>query len=243
MGDDDHGALVGLERPDDPEHLAGELRVQGGGGLVKAEDVRLQRQRPGDGHALLLAAGELPGIVLHAVLQAHLLEQRLGLRLDPLPHGPLVGLVFRGLLRQQLHRQHHVFESRVLGEQVEGLEHQPEVQPLAAHLLVPLGGGVGGIEKLFAVDPDAAAVGPLQEIQAPQQRGLTAARGADDGQRLPLLHGEGDVLQHLHIAEALSDVRYFQYSHALTPYNSPICAPPSRTAGSEARCRSDSTRP
>ena len=57
VGDDDHGGLLLRQTPDDLEHLAGELRVQGGGRLIKAEDVRGQGQGPGDGYPLLLAAG------------------------------------------------------------------------------------------------------------------------------------------------------------------------------------------
>ena len=61
MGDDDHGGLLLGQGADHPQHLAGELRVQGRGGLVKAEDIGAEGQGPGDGHPLLLAAGELVG--------------------------------------------------------------------------------------------------------------------------------------------------------------------------------------
>ena len=43
MGDDDHGGPLLRQRADDLEHLAGELRVQGGGGFVEAQDIRMQR--------------------------------------------------------------------------------------------------------------------------------------------------------------------------------------------------------
>ena len=64
-------------------HLAAGVGVQSAGGLVGQDDRRVAHQSPGDGHALLLAAGELVGQVLELVAQAHLLQRR---------HGPLVPL-------------------------------------------------------------------------------------------------------------------------------------------------------
>ena len=61
MGDDDHGGLAVGEVPQDTEDFAGQLRVKGAGGLIEAEDVRVERQCAGDGHPLLLAAGKLVG--------------------------------------------------------------------------------------------------------------------------------------------------------------------------------------
>ena len=58
MGDDDHGGLSVGEVPQDTEDFAGQLRVKGAGGLIEAEDVRVERQGAGDGHPLLLTAGE-----------------------------------------------------------------------------------------------------------------------------------------------------------------------------------------
>ena len=131
MGDDDHGDLALRQGADDLEHLPGQLRVQGGGGLVEAEDVRFQGQRTGDGHPLLLAAGELVGIVPRPVAQAHLGQQLLGLGLDLLTGSRfLLALEVRPLLGQQLTGQRDILQGGVLGEQVEGLEDQPEVEPL-----------------------------------------------------------------------------------------------------------------
>ena len=47
VGHDDHGGLAVSQFPQHPQHLAGQFRVKGAGGLVEAEDVRVQRQRPG----------------------------------------------------------------------------------------------------------------------------------------------------------------------------------------------------
>ena len=48
------------------QHVADQLGVEGGGGLVEEHQLGLHRQRPGDGDALLLAAGELGGVVCSA---------------------------------------------------------------------------------------------------------------------------------------------------------------------------------
>ncbi len=52
-------------------------------------------------------------------------------------------------------------------------------------------------------------VGGLQKVQAPQQGGLAAAGGADDGQSLALLQVKADVLQHPGRAKVLFNMMYF----------------------------------
>jgi len=59
MGHDDHRHAGFRQLPHHVEHLPDELSVQGRGGLVEQHQLRLHRQRPGDRHPLLLAAGEL----------------------------------------------------------------------------------------------------------------------------------------------------------------------------------------
>ena len=59
VGDYDHGVVLILQTPDDPQNFAGKLRIQCAGGLVKAKNVGVQGQCPGDGNTLLLTAGEL----------------------------------------------------------------------------------------------------------------------------------------------------------------------------------------
>ena len=117
----------------------GELGIQGRSGLVKTEDVGVQGQGPGDGHPLLLAARQLVRIVVGPVGQPHPAQQLPGLGLDLGVNLFLPRLVVGLLLGQKLLGQHHVLQGGVLGEQVEGLEHQPEVEPLAAHLRPPAG--------------------------------------------------------------------------------------------------------
>ena len=56
------------------QHLAAGVAVQRAGGLVGQNDRRIPGQRPGDGHALLLAAGKLAGLVFQLIAQPHLLQ-------------------------------------------------------------------------------------------------------------------------------------------------------------------------
>ena len=69
----------------------------------------------------------------------------------------------------------------------------------------------------LSVYPDLPLVRGFQEIQAPQQRGFSASRGADDGKHLPPLHGKADTLEDIGVAEALFDIFYFQNRHTLNP--------------------------
>ena len=64
-----------LHRAEDLVDLVAGLGVELAGRLVGQDEHRLLDQGPGDGHALLLAAGELVGAVVEPVPQADLLEQ------------------------------------------------------------------------------------------------------------------------------------------------------------------------
>ena len=56
------------------QHLAAGVAVQRAGGLVGQNDRRIPGQRPGNGDALLLAAGKLTGLVFQLIAQPHLLQ-------------------------------------------------------------------------------------------------------------------------------------------------------------------------
>ena len=190
MGDDDHGGLAVGKVAQDAQHLAGQLRVEGRGRLVEAENVRVQSQCAGNGHALLLTAGKLVRVVACPGRKAHLGQKFLCLLFQLGMDGLFVGLVVRALLRQQFTRQHYVLQGGVLREEVEVLKYQTKVQPLFADLAFPLGGGVGSIPHGLAVHLDDAGVRPFQKVQAAQQGGLTGAGRADDRQRFALFQRE-----------------------------------------------------
>ena len=75
---------------------------------------------------------------------------------------------------QQLFGQGHVFQCGILGEQVEGLKHQPEMKSFFPHFALPLSGG--GVEDDRAINRDSPLIRCLQKIQAPQQSCFTATR-------------------------------------------------------------------
>jgi hypothetical protein len=63
-----HVARLG-ELAHDAQHLADQLRIERRGHLVEQHDLGPQSQRPGDRHALLLAAGQLRRTLAQMILQ------------------------------------------------------------------------------------------------------------------------------------------------------------------------------
>ena len=63
-------------------HLLAELQVEGAQGLVEEQNLGLVHQGSGDGHPLLLAAGELVDPALAVALQVHQLQHGVHLLLD-----------------------------------------------------------------------------------------------------------------------------------------------------------------
>ena len=78
MGDEHDGAPLPVELFEQLKHRLTRPPVQVAGGLVRQQQRRVQRQRPGDGHPLLLPAGQLGGPVPRVGEKAHLLQQPLG---------------------------------------------------------------------------------------------------------------------------------------------------------------------
>ena len=108
------------------------------------------------------------GIVARSVRQAHLSQQLLAMGFNICQNSGLVCLEIGLLLGQKLAGQGHVLERRVLGKEIEGLEHHAEVEPLFANLALPLGSGVRRVKQSLALDNDRSLIRRLQEIQAPQ---------------------------------------------------------------------------
>ena len=147
-------------------------------------------------------------------------------------------LVVRTFPGQQLAGQRNVLEGGILGKQVEGLEHKTEMQPLFPQLRAAGGGGAAAVKDDLPVDADRAAVRRFQEVQAAEQRGLSAAGGADDGQGFALFQGETDVFEHLGAAEALAEAGYFKDRHltaSFTRGNSPSASRPNPAEASGCR--------
>ena len=210
MGDHHHGEAVPGQTPHDVQHLAHQLRVQGGGGLVKEQRLGVHGQGPGDGHPLLLAAREHAGISVGLAGQSHLLQQL---------HGGALGLGLVHLL--DLHRGGgDVGLHRLQREQVEALEHH-------AHLLPELADVVFLVQGVLTLIEDGAAGGGLQLVDAAQQCALAGARGADDAHHFSLFDLQIDVPKDLQVSKILGQMLYFYHlSPSVTRRSVPAPWPP-----------------
>ena len=127
VGDEDHRVPGGVDILQHGQHLPAGVGVQRAGGLIRQNHRRISRQRPGDGHPLLLAAGELHGLVLQLVAQAHQLQCQLR---------PLMAL---RLGHPGVHQRHlHVFLQIQLGQQVILLKNEPQHLVPYLRQLVPV---------------------------------------------------------------------------------------------------------
>ena len=212
MGDHHHGHLFLGQLPDDLQDLAGKLRVERRGGLVEKEDAGIHGQSPGDGHPLLLPAGELARMGALLVAQAHLVQKGPGL---------FHRLIFVPLEDADL-GVGKVLQHRPVGEEIEVLEHQTEIAPGPAQLIFP---GIEGLPVLAGGDHRLPQVGKApaghfgQEGGAAEKGGFSRAGGADDGHGLPFLHGQVDVAQDLQLAViGLLQVFDRQQFHAPAPF-------------------------
>ena len=166
------GAVLAARFANQRQRLARILMVEIAGRFVGQHELGFVGQGAGDGHALLLAGGELPRIMLEAVAQPDAFEQFYGERaVHPGAEG---------------HAQQHVFEAGVALEQVEGLEDVADgrgAQAVARRLLqrrhLPAGNG------------DAPGVGSKDAGDQMEERGLARAALALEG-NLGLV-GEAEV--------------------------------------------------
>ncbi len=174
----DHGHAVLGKVSHDAQHISHELGVERRGCLVKEHDVRVHGERAGDGHALLLAAGELAGHVVDAVCQANLGE---------LFDGDLLGLL-GGALEDLLLGNHHVLLHAEVREEVELLKHHAQVRAHGVDVHA-LGRDLGAINR------DGAARGGLQQVDAAQHGGLAGAGGPQHHDHLAAVDVEVDALE------------------------------------------------
>lgn len=137
VGDEQRGQAQGaLDLADLVAQVAADARVQRRERLVHQQDARLDHQRPGQGHALALAAGELLGVLVGLVGELH---QAQHLR-DPAP--ALAGL-------DPLHAQAEgdVARHRQVGEERVVLEDHADAATLGRQM-----------GDVVAADADAAPV-------------------------------------------------------------------------------------
>ena len=189
VGHADHGHAFLGEVHHNVQHFADHFRVEGGGGFVEEHELGLHGKGAGDGHALLLAAGEHGGVDVGLVADAHALEQF---------HAKSLGVLF-GHAAQLDGGHGQVVQNSLVGEEVELLEHH-------AHVLTDLVDVVLRVVDVHAVHSDEAAVDLLKAVDGAQHGGLAGAGRTDDNDLLAAMHIEGNVLQGRHLAEELPDV-------------------------------------
>src|SRR5215470_110043 len=114
------------EPVDQVERLVGALAVQVARRLVAEQERGIGHDGTRDAHALLLATGELPRIVVHAISEAHYFERGLHV---------LAPLGLRQARQEQ--RQLDVLERGEHGNQVVHLEHEPYVTRAPGRQLAP----------------------------------------------------------------------------------------------------------
>ena len=179
VGDHDRGDAVGLEALERLLDLALVLAVEGRGGLVEDEHLRLLAERPRDGDPLLLAARELRAAAPHVSV-----EPLLGL-LDELPG---VGLLER--LDHLLLGERRVGQPQVLGdrhrEQDGLLADEADLAAVVVH--VHLG-------HLGAVDEHGALLRVVVPQQQLHDRALAAPRLAHQRAHLTLWKDNADMLK------------------------------------------------
>ena len=152
--------------------LAGHI-VERAGRLVAEQELRIFRQRAGDGDALLLAAGELTGEVVRARGQADFVQDR-----------RCVERVFTDLRREL-----DVFKRRQVADEVIELEDKADV-------VAAIGRELAGVEAAHArpVDRDGAARAGVHAAEHVEDRRLARARGADDDAEFTLFDRKADVV-------------------------------------------------
>src|SRR6266581_8537303 len=187
--DHHHGHALAGELDHDVEHLVDHLRVEGRGRLVEQHRDRVHGEGARDRDALLLASGELAGVLVPVRREPDALEE--------------LEAFLRRLLEaaaEHLHlREGEIAHHRHVREQLEVLEHHAD--PGAQ--LRQVGPGIADRD---AVDRDIAFLERLQAVHALDERRLAAAGGAAHDDDLALLHLGRAAGEHLEAAVPLAHV-------------------------------------
>jgi hypothetical protein len=173
-------------------HLAAQLRVQVGQGLVEEEGLSLADDGTAHGHPLALATGEVGRLALQVLVQ---LEQIRRLA------DAFVDLTVRNL--GETKRERDVLVDREVGVKRVVLEHHRKV-PVPWRLVV----------DAFVADQHVAGGDVLEPDDHAQQRGLTAAGWADQDHELAVGDVEADVVDRGEsVTVLLDDVVHCDGSH------------------------------
>ena len=148
------------------DHVGAVRGVEVTGRLVGEQDLRPVRERARHRDTLLLAPGELGGVVVAAIREPDALEQ--------------LERPAARLLAAQLERHLDVLPRRERRDQVEGLEHEADLLGAHAGALV-----LRERREVLAVQHHAASRRPVEAGQQAEQRALAAAGGTGDREEAP----------------------------------------------------------
>ena len=192
--EDDRDAQVALNLLQFFPHLLADLGVQGGEGLIQKQQGGLEQQGAGNGDTLLLAAGELAGILL--LRSAH--RNELQDLLDVLVDGRLGDL-------PQLQAEGQVLIDRHVGPEVVALEHHG-------------GGALFGrqVDNGLSIHQDIAGSHIQETADGPQDGRFAAAGGAQKGNDFTLIDFEIDMLNAVAVVIPLGHIFDLKFDFTLT---------------------------
>ena len=189
MGDQNGAGAAGLE---DIANLmaeaAAQLAIQVGEGLIEQQQLRLRSQSPGQGHALLLAAGQFMRVALAQVAELDQLQQ-------------LLGDAFAVSLLADTEAD--VLRHAQVGEQGVILKYHANPAFLRGQGKAGLGDDlIGQLDLTFQYR--------LETGDGAQGGGLAAARGAKQAANIAGIEVQIEVLHHAMVIEAATEVAQVQ---------------------------------
>ena len=185
----DRQAQLGKERGELVEQTRTQRTVEGAQGLVEHQQPRRGRQCPGQGDALLLAAGQLRDPPRAVAAQAHQREDLVRAHVDR-----------RARVTAHLQAKGHVAAHVALRKEHVVLEHQPDVALVHGHA-----------GKVAAVERDSATGERLEAGNSAQQRRLARAARAQERDRFDLTHGQGDAVDHDRVVVGDADISELEH--------------------------------
>jgi hypothetical protein len=164
MGDDDEGQTKLLLQLHQLElRLPAQLLVERRERLVEQQDARALHQGARQRHALALAAGKLVRLASGEAFEPHQRQHLFDPGSDLRPGKPLL-----------LETERDIALDREVGKQRVALEHHVDRPPIGRHT-----------HDILPVEQDASGVRRLEARKQTQQRGLAAARGAEQRKKFP----------------------------------------------------------
>ena len=182
MGDDDEGQVEGaLQRHQLELRVAAQFLVERRHRLVEQENARTLDERARQRDALALAAGQFMRL---AAAQAFKPDHRQHVGNAGGDFAPAQAVLFQ--------TEGNVgFDGKMREERVT-LKHHVDRPPIRRHR-----------RKIDAVEQDVADIRPLEARDQPQQRGLAAARRAEQSEEFAFINVERKLIDHGLTAEAL----------------------------------------